>query len=182
MIYKFRAILDAEEDIFRDIAISDDNTLEDLHNALVNAFGFDGSEGGSFFTCDEDWIQDEEIPLFDMGDVPGEQKTMADIVLSEILYENQTKILYVYDPFNMWTFFVELAAVEKNDESEETELPALLFAHGVLPAEAPVKDFNAPISNDDMFGDFDDDYDEEDFDMFEGDENYSENGYDDNLY
>ena len=35
MIYKFRVILDAEEDIFRDIAIESDNTLEDLHNAIV---------------------------------------------------------------------------------------------------------------------------------------------------
>ena len=50
MIYKFRAILDAEEDIFRDIAIEKEATLEDLHNALVNAFGFDGTEMASFYT------------------------------------------------------------------------------------------------------------------------------------
>ena len=48
MIYKFRVILDAEEDIFRDIAIESDNTLEEFHNAIVNAFGFDGTETGSF--------------------------------------------------------------------------------------------------------------------------------------
>ena len=33
MVYKFRVILDAEEDIFRDIAILSDDTLEDLQNA-----------------------------------------------------------------------------------------------------------------------------------------------------
>ena len=37
MVYKFRVILDTEEDIFRDIAILEDDTLEDLHNAIVNA-------------------------------------------------------------------------------------------------------------------------------------------------
>jgi hypothetical protein len=42
MVYKFRAILDAEEDIFRDILA--DDTLEDLHNAIFNSFGFDGME------------------------------------------------------------------------------------------------------------------------------------------
>jgi hypothetical protein len=41
MVYKFRVILDAE-DIFRDIAILADDTLEDLHNAIFNSFGFDG--------------------------------------------------------------------------------------------------------------------------------------------
>lgn len=48
MVYKFRVILDAEEDIFRDIAILENDTLEDLHNAIVNAFGFDGLEVASF--------------------------------------------------------------------------------------------------------------------------------------
>lgn len=48
MIYKFRAILDTKEDIFRDIAIEQTDTLEDLHNAIINAFGFDGSENGFF--------------------------------------------------------------------------------------------------------------------------------------
>ena len=43
MVYKFRVILDVEEDIFRDIAILDEDTLEDFHNAIVNAFGFDGT-------------------------------------------------------------------------------------------------------------------------------------------
>jgi hypothetical protein len=50
MVYKFRVILDAEEDIFRDIAILADDTLEDLHNAIFNSFGFDGMEVASFYT------------------------------------------------------------------------------------------------------------------------------------
>ena len=78
MVYKFRVILDAEEDIFRDIAIEEKDTLEDLHNALVNAFGFDGMEMAAFYTCDDKWNQDEEIPLFDTGDTPGEGLTMGD--------------------------------------------------------------------------------------------------------
>jgi hypothetical protein len=54
--------LDAEEDIFRDIAILADDTLEDLHNAIFN-FGFDGMEVASFYTCDETWNQEDEISL-----------------------------------------------------------------------------------------------------------------------
>ena len=56
MIYKFRAILDTKEDIFRDIAIEKTNTLEDLHNAIVNAFGFDGTEMASFYMCDDEFL------------------------------------------------------------------------------------------------------------------------------
>ena len=89
MIYKFRAILDAEEDVFRDIAIKEEDTLEDLHNAIVNAFGFDGLEVASFYTCDDTWNQEEEIPMFDTGDVLGEQKTMSDYSLNQLLLQRR---------------------------------------------------------------------------------------------
>ncbi|HLT64749.1 MAG TPA: hypothetical protein VKZ80_00170 [Flavobacterium sp.] len=180
MVYKFRVILDAEEDVLRDIAINDSDTLEDLHNAIINAFGFDGMEGGSFFLCDDNWNQEDEIPLFDMGDVPGEEKTMKDFQLHVLLHEEQTKILYIYDPFVNWTFFVELAAIENEAETNEKELPALLFSHGILPDTPPVKGFDISNADNDPFSDFDDDYDDEDFDMFEG-EDFEEFGYDDNY-
>jgi hypothetical protein len=52
MVYKIRIILDAEEDIFRDLEIEAHNTLEEFHNALTQAFGFLGNEMASFYTCD----------------------------------------------------------------------------------------------------------------------------------
>jgi hypothetical protein len=90
MVYKFRVILDAEEDIFRDIAILADDTLEDLHNAIFNSFGFDGMEVASFYTCDETWNQEDEI-FFDTGDVIGEQKNHELYMLSELLDEKTQK-------------------------------------------------------------------------------------------
>jgi hypothetical protein len=70
MVYKFRVILDAEEDIFRDIAILADDTLEDLHNAIFNSFGFDMAK--PFYTCDETWNQEDDFTFF--TDVIGEAK------------------------------------------------------------------------------------------------------------
>ena len=174
MIYKFRAILDAEEDIFRDIAIEKEATLEDLHNALVNAFGFDGTEMASFYTCDENWNQEDEIPLFDTGDVPGETRIMNNFILEDNLDQHQTKIIYVYDFFNMWTFLVELAAIEEKVEGET--YPALLYSHGQLPLDAPDKTFEA----DDFGSDFEDDYDEDDLDMFDGDDSFEDFGFEEN--
>ncbi len=176
MIYKLRVILDAEEDIFRDIAIENTDNLEDLHNAIVNAFGFDGSEMASFYTCDDNWNQDEEIPLFDTGDVAGEMRIMTDFVLENMLYEEQTKIIYVYDFFNMWTFFVELAAIEDPQNGEI--YPALLYSHGILPDQAPEKEFDA--DNDDIYSEFEDDFDEEDFDMFDDNDNFEDYGFEEN--
>ena len=42
MIYRFRVILDndSNDDIFRDIEIRKNDTLEDLHNTINQSFGF----------------------------------------------------------------------------------------------------------------------------------------------
>ncbi len=176
MIYKFRVILDADEDVFRDIAIEDSATLEDLNNTIINAFGFDGTEMASFYTCDNQWNQEDEIPLFDTGDVEGEMSTMKDFVLSDVLHEDQTKIIYVYDFFQMWTFLVELGAVEAPADGET--YPALLFAHGILPDAAPDKEFDV----DDLSGlaDEDDGFDEDDFDDFHDESGYEDYGFEEN--
>ena len=176
MVYKFRVILDAEDDVFRDIAILDNDTLEDLHNAIFNAFGFDGMEVASFYTCDATWNQDEEIPMFDTGDVLGEQKTMSDYQLSEILDAENTKIIYVYDFINMWTFLVELASIEELEVG--TIYPNLLFSHGEMPEDAGEKNFEA--DNNDDYAEFDDDYDEDDLDMLDGGENFEDYGFEEN--
>lgn len=181
MIYKFRVILDAEEDIFRDLAIECHSTLEDLHNAIVNAFGFDGTETGSFFTCEDDWTwnEEDEIPMFDTGDVPGEIKTMADFAIDDLMHQDNTKMVYVYDFFNMWTFFLELAAIETPEEGET--YPTLLFAHGELPAEAIQSGFRGgEVTDEDLYGDFEDDLDEEDYDLFEGDDSFEDMGFEEN--
>lgn len=180
MVYKFRVILDAEEDIFRDIAILNTDTLEDLHNAIVNAFGFDGLEIASFYMSDDEWTQGEEIPLFDTGDVAGEQKTMADHILADNLDEIDNKIIYVYDFLNMWTFFVELAAIEEPQSG--ASYPDLLFSHGEMPANAPDMAFGADGGDDDLYGEFDDDYDDDDMDMFDDDHNIEDFGIDDHNW
>jgi hypothetical protein len=176
MVYKFRVILDAEEDVFRDIAIQEEDTLEDLHNAIFNAFGFDGMEVASFYTCDEQWNQEDEISLFDTGDIPGEQKIMSDYSLNQLLSKDQTKIIYVYDFINMWTFLVELAAIQE----EEIGLiyPNLLFSIGELPSIAPEKEFEA--DNDDFQSEFEDDLDQDDLDMFSGDDSFEDYGFEEN--
>ncbi|WP_396170078.1 hypothetical protein [Flavobacterium sp.] len=177
MVYKFRVILDTEEDIFRDIAILEEDTLEDLHNAIYNSFGFDGMEVASFYTCDDTWNQEDEIPMFDTGDIPGEQKTMSDYQLSDILDKENTKIIYVYDFINMWTFLVELASIE--EVVAGNIYPETIFSVGEMPAEAMKKHFIAD-EDENEYNEFEDDLDEEDLDMFEGDDNFEDYGFEEN--
>lgn len=160
MIYKIRIILDAEDDIFRDIEMEDASTLEDFHNAITQAFGFGGSEMASFYTCDQKWNQDEEIALFDMSETGSDIRLMNETGLSDVMTEQNPKLIYVYDFFSMWTFFVELADII--DKEDGRIYPNVLFSFGELPDSPPEKKFESKPSID--FDDSLDSYDDLDFD------------------
>lgn len=160
MIYKIRIILDTEEDIFRDIEIEGNNTLEDFHNAITQAFGFGGHEMASFYTCDEEWNQDGEIALFDMGESGPDVRLMAETYVEDILTEATPKLIYVYDFLSMWTFFVELADIVAPIPGQS--YPNLLFGFGEIPDAAPDKKFESEPGFD--FEDTLDKYEDLDFD------------------
>ncbi len=167
MIYRFRVILDTEEDVFRDIEIEQDATLEQFHNVVTQSFGFDGTEMASFYISDDQWSQGEEISLFDMSDGNQPVRLMAETTLIDVVHENSPKLIYIYDFFNMWTFLVELAEIA--EYSGGVEYPNVMFVHGQLPDEAPDKEFKADDANAN-----------EDDDDYMGLDEYDELGFDEN--
>jgi len=165
MVYRFRVILDTKEDVFRDIELLEESTLEDFHNTIVNAFGFDGNEMASFYLSDEDWNQGEEILQYDLSEGEDSVRLMNETTLDSIVSESQTKLIYVYDFFNLWTFLIELAEIAEIEEGRD--YPNLMFVHGQIPLEAPDKEFIAEKDEfeDKIDTDFDlDDYDEQSYD------------------
>lgn len=163
MIYRFRAILDhdSKEDIFRDIEIRKTDTFEDLHNVLTQSFGFDGSEMASFYVSNDEWDQGQEIALFDMGQ-NDDIRMMNETIIEDVVDGDHTKLIYVYDFLNMWTFLLELGEIV--DEAQGTDYPNLMFVCGQVPSEAPEKQFEAEQSEEDYDGYRLDDYDELNFD------------------
>jgi len=170
MVYRFRVILDADEDVFRDIEMLQESTLEDLHNTIVQSFGFDGTEMASFYISDGEWNQGEEIHQFDMSGHDTSIKLMNETTLDSVLSEKQTKLIYVYDFLNMWTFFVELGQIAEIEEGRD--YPNLMFVHGQIPESAPEKEFKGEDEGM-LNGDYDDDFDTDGYDDFEFDENWN---------
>jgi len=166
MAYRVRIILDVPTDVIRDIVINENSNLEEFHLAIAKSFGFKGQEMASFFKTNNEWEQGEEIPLFNMSEDKS-APTMQNTKLKDIFINKGDKLIYVYDFFAMWTFFVEFI---NTIESTENQLPKVIFQFGNTPEKAPEKEFIA--ENDlDTFNDFNesDDFDNfEDFDV----ENY----------
>lgn len=175
MIYRFRIILDAKEDVIRDIEIEDTATLEEFHDVITQAYGFGGQEMASFYTSNDEWEQEEEIPLFDMSEEPGALRVMGETILKHVATKDSTKLIYVYDFLTMWTFLVELAEIAEPEAG--MMYPNLMFAHGEIPDDAPHKKYVSKDENedeeDDLFDEDDYGLDAEDYDTLDFDENWN---------
>jgi hypothetical protein len=159
MVYRFRVILDAQDDVFRDIEILEEDTLEDFHNSIVNAFGFDGNEMAAFYISDDEWNQGEEISQFDLGEDLGSVRLMNETTLDSVVSKNQRKLIYVYDFLSMWTFLIELADIAEIEDGRD--YPNLMYVHGQIPTDAPDKEF---VADKDEYDDDDSDLDLDNFD------------------
>ncbi len=173
MYHIYRCVLDVEEDVIRDIKIKSDQSLEDLHQAIVNAFNFSSNEMAAFYKTDDEWTQGDEIPLIDMSDA-GMTDEMKDYQLSAVFLHKSDKMLYVYDFLNLWTFFIELHKLEESGEDSAQ----LVFSTGKLPEQAPEKHFESDtvtnILESDL--DFDEAYNDEFGDEFDDDLNVEDLG------
>lgn len=169
MIYRFRIILDTKEDVFRDIEIEAEATLEDFHNSITQAFGFEGQEMASFYVSNEGWEQGEEIALFNLSEGVDSLRVMNETSIDDVTNKEQTRLLYVYDFLSMWTFLVELADIAEPDDS--LTYPNLMFSHGEIPDEAPEKEFKAEGTDEN--DEFYDDVDKEDYEDLDFNENWN---------
>jgi hypothetical protein len=154
-MYKIRVILDTKEDVLRTILVEDSINLERLHFIIAEAFGFEGQEIASFYKADDEWNQGEEIPLFNMEETTT-SIAMQNCLLTETLPLENDKLIYVYDFLNMWTFYVDVVEILKE---QKENLPQVILSVGKIPEEAPEKEFVADK--------LDDDTDDDEFDIFD---------------
>lgn len=174
-LFKFRVIMDTEQDVFRDIEIETESNFDALHKAVLDAFDFEQGEMASFYLSDEEWSKGLEISLMDMGGVDEDSLSMTTTILSDMVMKPGDKILYVYDFMRMWIFYIELMEVKKDKPS--TIYPRVALAFGDAPSQDS-KEFQDMFEADVVGGgalemdDVDDEEDEfgEDDNIFDEDE------------
>ena len=146
--------LEYKKDVIRDIEINSANNLEELHKAIVIAFDLDRNQLASFYITNDEFELLQEIPLLSVVDKENSMLGMSDIILSSILKEEGSKLLYVYDFMKMWRFLITLTQIT----DEEITKAKCINSIGIIPEDAPEiifkaeKEFN-PF--DEAFDDFD---------------------------
>jgi hypothetical protein len=178
-IFKFRVIMDTEEDVFRDIEIETTAMFEELHRAILDAFDFEEGEMASFYMSNENWEKGLEIPLMDMREGEGAATSMNNTTLAEMVSKPADKVLYVYDFLRMWIFYIELIEVKKDTPS--TIYPRVALVYGDAPAQdSKEMDLFGQEEDGEVIAGHGDDEDEEDEnDPFsENDEYFDEDEFD----
>ncbi|WP_374464007.1 hypothetical protein [Chryseobacterium sp.] len=189
MVYKIRVILDAKEDIFRDVEVKGKQTLWNLHLGIKSAFSLQGDELSTFNLLEDDGTIVKSVLLEDMSD-DGDGEIMSDVYIDEAFENVGDKAQFQYGLLDLWEFFCEL--VEVIEETKGVNYPITVYRFGNVPLKAPSKNGNSggkkksalPLV-DDEFG-FDDDFvaggnfvDEDDSFDDEEEEDYNDDVFDD---
>lgn len=188
MVYKIRVILDAKEDIFRDIEVKGKQSLWNLHLGIKSAFNLQGDELSTFNMLEDDGTIVKSVPLEDMSD-DGDGEIMSDVYIDEAFENAGDKAQFQYGLLDLWEFFCEL--VEVIDETKGVIYPITVYRFGNVPLKAPSKSGSGgskkrsamPLMDDDFS--FDDDFgattsfEDEDDDSFDDDE---EENYNDDVF
>ena len=125
--------LEYKKDVIRDIEINSANNLEELHKAIVIAFVLDKNQLASFYITNDEFELLQEIPLLSVVDKENSMLGMSDIILSSILKEEGSKLLYVYDFMKMWRFLITLTQIT----DEEITKAKCINSIGIIPEDAP---------------------------------------------
>ncbi|MDA9668995.1 plasmid pRiA4b ORF-3 family protein [bacterium] len=144
MKYNIRVILEANEDVIRNIEINSDCLLSELHYYLIECFDLNKNELASFYTTNNELEIIDEIPLVSFEErCSNMQKTKLEVVLDE----HNNNLIYVYDYMKMWRFLIELNSIEENFDFKKC-----INKIGEMPKEAPEINFAEENQNEDEDG------------------------------
>ncbi len=141
-VYKFKIIVEDNDEIYREIEILSGQTFADFHAILQEAFLFDNKHAASFFVSDDYWRKDQEITLRE-ADLPlddyeikhnvAPKKLMSATKIAKFIEQPRQRFMYVFDPVVKWAFCIELMKILPDNPA--TKHPAIVKSLGTAPKQ-----------------------------------------------
>jgi hypothetical protein len=165
-ILRFRAYLEEDDSVYRDVAIRHTQSFFELHEVILKSFEFDSKHQATFYRSNDNWQRGREISLekYEKAYKAPPLLMKETAIGSEIKNPNQ-KFIYVYDFAKGWTFLVELINVSK-EENPKIIYPAMVRKEGIAPSQYGTKSLLG-----ERFTDV-----EEKYDLTKGAEGFTEEG------
>ena len=172
MQFKIVFICDEVEDFLREITIDADATFLALNTAILDACGYADDQITSFYTCNDEWEQKEQITREDMGIGASDQDIyiMENTVLRDFIHDEGQKLIYVFDPFNDRVFYMKVSEIITGKSGGNAVCSR---SKGEAPLQIAAMDASVPTGKGSLVGDDDlldtddfygsDEFDQEDF-------------------
>ncbi|HWY12875.1 MAG TPA: hypothetical protein VN026_16185 [Bacteroidia bacterium] len=141
-VYRFRVIIEDNDDVYRDIDIKSVQTFEELHNTIQDAFKFDKKHAASFFVSDDYWRKGLEITLRkeDLPLTPEEirlkvepKKLMSETKIAKLIETPHQRFVYVFDENVQWNFLLEMMKITTEDA--KAKYPLISKSIGTAPKQ-----------------------------------------------
>ena len=159
---KFSIVLDHKQDVFREIEIDENDSLMFFHQIIVHSFQLSEGEMAAFYFTDDDWSQEDEIPLVSMDDSITE---MSQIKVKDVFKSPDSKMLYINDFLLLWRYMITVEQITENEKGQQAK-EVLKF--GEMPLDAPSIQFvSENEDNEDEDGEEDDLFYDGDLNEFE---------------
>lgn len=153
-ILKFRAYLEEDESVYRDIVIKHTHFFNDLHLQILKAYEFDNKHQATFYRSNDNWQRGREISLesYEKAYIAAPLIMSETSIGSEVKDTNQ-RFIYEYDFTKKWTFLVELINISK-EEDPRLLYPSITRTEGIGPQQYGTKSLLG-----DRFADIEEKYD-----------------------
>lgn len=133
---------------YRHIRIGEQETLDRLHEVILNAFDFDDDHAHAFFMDDRYW---SGVRAYYSDCVDDAEKYSGDVTLRQLLLEKGDKFKFLFDFGDEWRFQCKVL----RELEEKTDIPGVVRAVGEAPEQYP---------------DWEDEYEEDDDEEMEDEE------------
>jgi hypothetical protein len=117
--FVLRCVLNAKENVFRDVRVSGAMSLLELHQFLNEAFSIQEGEMASFYVPEGDWNPVTEIPMLDFEG--SGTPTMDSSSVDDFFYNPGDRLIWISDLINLRSFFIEVVRLE-NEEIKFSEV------------------------------------------------------------
>jgi hypothetical protein len=126
--YTFKVTYLEKPEVWRTIEIAGDQTLDDLHYAILSAVNFDTDHLYSFFMSGEAWDDTTEY-----ASPHGEGRSAARIKIRDLGLRMKQRFLYLYDYGDEHRFDIQLVAF--NPDAPRGDYPRIVERHGRAPKQ-----------------------------------------------
>lgn len=108
-IYTFK--ISFAKDVWRDVVLSSEHTMEELHDIILEAYDFDDEHLYSFFLDGEKWSNDCITAPLDFDEHP----KADNVLIGDLNLATGRRFLYLYDFGDEWTFQIEVVGLEEGE-------------------------------------------------------------------